>query len=159
MTRDDLQALAATWPYCDFWEFREGGEGLSHTEVIEALEEAIDRNYEKGISCEECIRQMGDVTLYGWTRKTPSEDDIRRLTSRALEAVFEFMGDWLEWTNPDSDGEPNGHLPEGFERVIREDLKTRFIWGCDQKHKIDLTTEQVIGIARLEWPDWFEGES
>jgi hypothetical protein len=156
MTKDELRTLAATWPDADCWDCDQDAERLTHTEVLDALEELIDRNYEKGVSCEDQIRAMGDVTLYGWTRKTPSEKDIRRLTDSALEAVFECMGEELEWSDPDSDGEPNGLLPALFEAAIRQDLQQRHIWGCDQTHEIELTTEQVLDIARLEWPHWFE---
>jgi hypothetical protein len=155
MTKDEFKALAATWPDADCWDCDQDAERLTHTEAIEALEELIDRNYEKGVSCEDQIRAMGDVTLYGWTRKTPSDDDIRRLVRSAVDATLECMGEELEWSNPEED-EPPRDLPALFEAAIRKDLETRHILGCDQTHEIELTMEQTLDIARLEWPHWFE---
>ncbi len=161
MTKEELQALLTTLPEADYWDVNEDTEQLSHTEILEALEEVISNLVPGENGLEADIREAwpNGITLYGWVRKTPSDDDIRKLRDRALDAVFNCMSEELEWTNPEDEGEPNGLLPEGFEKVIREDLKTRHIWGCDRVREFELTTERLVEIAKCEWPQWLEEEA
>lgn len=159
MTKDDLLELAKSWPDCDCWDVDEGCERLNHSEVLEALEEAIEDLPDDGRGLEVCIREAWpeSLTIYGWTRKKVSEEDIQTMADEATRAVLEYFSETLEMSDPDDDdGEPDGLLPEGFKEVIRKDMEARHIWGCDQTDEIELTTDQVVDIARLEWPEWFE---
>lgn len=151
MTQEELRALAATWPDAAYWDCDDSREQLSHTEVLEAIEELLGNIVG---NLEEQVRTLwpDSLTVYGWERKTP---DVDALVSACVET---FLNEWCEQqelSDPEGEGEPVGHLPEGFATVIRKDLETRHVWGCDQTVEIEIPIDQLIEIARLEWPEWF----
>lgn len=146
-------------PVCDYYDTREDAERLTHSEVLDALEEAIDNLHgSESEGTEADIREAWpeSLTIYGWVRKKISDEEIDKMTKEAVDAVLNCFGDTLELGDPASDGEPVGLLPKGFEEVIRKDMAERHIWNCEQLYEIELTTDQVVELAKLKWPEWFE---
>ena len=159
MTREELNAAQQAWPDCAYWDVDDTTDRLTHRVVRDALEYAIDSAFKKGQSTEACIRENWPegVTIYGWTRKVVDEEDIRRLTDAAVDAVLQAWVD-MELGDPDDDEEKGDVLPKMFEEAVRKDVETRFVWACDQTHELELTLDELLGIARLSFGDWFEGD-
>jgi hypothetical protein len=159
MDHDELRKLADGWPTCDFWSDDEGTERLVHSDLLEALEEAVDARFVKGQGIEDCVLEnfSDGITMYGWTRKEVGDSDVMRLCDAAVDAVTEAMGNDLELFDPEEEDVDKGELPRLFEAAIREDLKGRDVWACERTHEVVLTPEQLLGILRLEFGDWFEG--
>lgn len=149
MTRDELNALAATWPECDMWDCCEDAERLSHTTPLEALEAAIG-----DMRSEAELRDWvaDGWKVYGWTRKAVTDHDIDAMVEQLTETFHEYWNDSLELGDPEQDQPP---LIYGLRELITEDMRKREVWACERTHTIELTAEQVVAIARLECPDLF----
>lgn len=150
MTREELNALAATWPDCDMWDCSQDAERLSHDTPLEALETLFEDSRTEA-ELREWVEDGWKV--YGWTRKVVTEDDIDSMIAHLTEAFHEYWVDSLELGDPESDREPPPL--EWLRAAITNDMRKREVWSCEQTHTIELTAEQVVAIARLEAPDLF----
>jgi hypothetical protein len=153
MTREEFNVLAVTWPSCDYYDCDDDREQLSHSTVTEALEEALDLVPDAD-GTEAQLRRLWpeSLTVYGWTRKTI---DLCGLTERAMEAISD---EWAEeYSNPDVD---TVKLPPKLGDLIEAAVRTAFeghpVWSCEQTDEIEIPIDQLVEIARLEWPEWFE---
>jgi hypothetical protein len=157
MTRDELDALAAGWPECDYWYFGLCPDELQHASIVEALSLPTFGN-------ELQLRQWGDQVLspvarrgrtaYGWTRKKVSQADIDSMVEHLTDAFHEHWCEVLELGNPE-DGDERVKNPEWLRAAITNDMRTRHVWQCEQTHQVELTFEQILGIGRLLRPELF----
>lgn len=158
MTRDEFNALAATWPDTDFWSSSEDCEHLSHSDPTEVLDELLNNMYcSKGQSAQDMLDQYfsDGVEIYGWRQKPVTEKNILHLRDVAVEAILEALVEDCELGNFEDGEKPEG-LPALIEAAVREDMETRHVYQCERECKIELTYGQVVGIAKLEWPEMFE---
>jgi hypothetical protein len=156
MTRDEFNTLAATWPDADFWSHSEDCEHLSHSDPTEELQEALEGWYSKGQLAEDMIREdfSDGVEIFGWRQKPVTDEHILHLRDVAVEAILEALVEDCELGNFEDGEKPHG-LPALIEAAVREDMKTRHVYQCERECKIELSYDQVVGIAKLEWPEMF----
>lgn len=158
MTRDEFNTLSATWPDADFWSSSEDCEHLSHSDPTEVLDELLNNMYFcKKQTAEDMLKQYfsDGVKIYGWRQKVATEKHILHLRDVAVEAILEALVEDCELGNFEDGEDPLG-LPALIEAAVREDMKTRHVYQCERECEIDLTYSQVVGIAKLEWPEMFE---
>jgi hypothetical protein len=159
MTREEFNALAATWPAADYWDCDDTLERLTSTEVLEALEQGLDRIPDADQpSFEAQLRaELPDgITIYGWQRDTIELDN---LADRACDALAEQYAE--DYGDPDGDEDlpsaVRSKLRTLFGAAVKEALEGQTAWRCTQTEEIDLDIDMLIDIAKLEWPEWFGG--
>lgn len=155
MTPDELAALEASWPKCDYWTLRDGPDDLTHRSVVAALE--LDSLRGPADAIDWFLRWKrggGTLTVYGYTRKRVTDADIDSMVDHLTDAFHEYWIDGLELGNPDDEPEPPAIRL--LHAVIAKDMRTRHVWQCDQTHRVTLTVDAVIAIARRARPELVE---
>jgi hypothetical protein len=151
MTRDEFNELSKSWPSCDYYDCSDDSERLSHSQITEAIEEALDLVPDQtGLEAQIRMEWPHGLTVYGWTRKTL---DINALIERACEAISD---EWREeYGDPDGDDLPP-KLGELLRAAVKEAFEGHPVWSCEQTDEIEIPIDQLVEIAKLEWPEWFE---
>jgi hypothetical protein len=159
MTPDERRALWASWPYATWYDCNEDRERLSHSDAMEAIEEALDGLAPAG-GCpdlEELIRNAypGGLDVHCWERL---EVNHGALADSAVEAMADLWGD--EYGDPD--GDDDGDFEELHHRIallVATHCQTHKPWRCEKVKSFNVPIETLVGLARLEWPSWFSTES
>lgn len=153
MTREEFNALAATWPSCDYWDCDKGQERLGHA----TIEEALDEFFESCRNEDELREWAADGWIvYGWTRKVVSKQDVRHMVESLTERFHEIWVEDLELGDPeDEDTEEIAGLHECLDAYMGK----RHVWSCEQTHKVELDLASVVEIARVLEPELFEAKA
>lgn len=151
MNKERLEELQKSWPECDYWDFREDAENLSHDTLLEALEHYIGYN----LGPNETWEQLPDtIKLYGWRRKKVDTESLTNIAYDAIKAEYNE-----EYGGPEEDyGQILTKLWNSLTEAIDMAFKGHEPWRCERTEVIELTRDEVISIAKLEWPEWFEEE-
>lgn len=153
MTPADLDALAATWPACDYYSLDDGPDELGFTAVAQALLYGL-RDPEHFTAWLSSWKAKGSLTVYGWTRKTVSDSDIESMLEALTVAFHEHWRDGLELGDPEDDDSDDE--PEWLRAAVTADMRKRHVWQCEQTHRFELTAEAVVAIVRREHPELVE---
>jgi hypothetical protein len=155
VTADELARLEASWPTCDFWSLDEHCEQLSHASVAEALELDQLRTGEHALGWFTRWRELGTLTVFGWTRKAVHDRDVDSMVERLTEAFHEHWCESLELGDPEADRDDE---PEWLRAALTADMRARRVWACEQTHRIELSVDAVIAIARRDVPALLAGK-
>lgn len=144
----EVEALVASWPACDYWS---SGASLQlwHASVVQALTHDVASEAE--------LRQRSSAgrTLYGWTRRVVSDDDIENMIIHLTSAFHDFWASGLGLGNPMDDDDDDE--PEWLRPAVTADMRKRHVWCCEQTHVITLTLAQILAVARWARPELFGG--
>lgn len=156
VTLAELDALAATWPACDYYSLDDGPDELAYTTVVRALGLDDLRDPDHFMSWLLRWKAAGALPVYGWTRKTVSGSDIDSMIEALTVAFHEHWRDALELGNPE--GDDSDDEPEWLRAAVTADMTKRRVWACDLTHTFWLTPETVIAIARRERAELVDDE-
>lgn len=146
-----------TWPACDYWSLDDCPDELSHTSVVEALRLDDFRDAEHFISWLAHRTETGNVTVYGWTRKTVSQADIDSMVEHLTEAFHEHWCESLELGNTEDGMSESSGGPEWLRAACHADMRKRHVWQCEQTHCVWLTPDEFKSIVRRTRPELVVG--
>ena len=141
----------------DFWDCDDDTEQLSHTDVLEAIQDYLQGFLEEG-DVEEQLREIGPIEVYPWTRNAVSVQHVDDATEQLLERAAEILDEDEELGDPDGDHEI---LPESVVAKYRAEMRMLVerlygeanVWGCTAGAAITIETEELIALVREQLPE------
>lgn len=127
----------------DFYSHDDGGGGLSHEDVPEALEEALDDLYEKGdSSLHATIDRVAPVEILAWERK---EVDDRWYELQGEYFAEKHVEDWAEELGDPEGGDWDDGEEKALGAKIAEVLKAhgKKPWQCEVFAKREYSAEEL----------------
>lgn len=154
MTPEEKAKLIASWPGAGWYDCDEDRERLTHQDPTEAIEEAISGLMPGEHGTEADMREAWpeELTVYTWQQRTV---DVSGLADDAVAALSEQWGE--EYGDPETDDDGGfGELAEPLAALITEHVKGKHVWRCDEPESFVVGIDDLVGLAKLEWPERFE---
>lgn len=161
----DQAAKDALFDNATFYDCNDDTEHLSYESVEEAIVDYVESHIAGCNTAEERlaeIRDMGDITVYAWTRDGLEPRFCERAAERAFEMFEETYAD--EYANVDNGPAFGGIADPKVIPLAKSMIEMAFkmlcnatdVWRCTRIASREFTTEQVIAIVTDSHPELFE---
>lgn len=121
----------------------------------EAVVEAFDYFYEKGVPILDMIKKHTPLEVRGFDSMIPCVFDAEYAAENFRESLYD------EYGNPD--GGPEDMLSDADYKKLIDSIQAAFdeatakadIWACEKVETVVYSAEEVEAVLREEQPDWF----